>query len=375
MTTRKNPRLTRLHALCLAAATTAALSACGGSGGDTDITPAPTPAPAPSPSPGPAPSPSPAPGGKAPVARDDTAVMRPGQAVSINVLANDTDADGDLDPGSVRFVDPPRTFGLSADGRTLTAPGQGVWTVNSQGVVTFTPAAGFTGQPTEVEYTVRDRAGHVSESADIRITVQGSTGAGTLAACLNEAMFRQGSTYAVTTRDLLTGNQGTLRYRVVGPASFRGHNAVHTEVRSTDGGVSHTYTALTHEAEEVYGGSYTLAGGHSDTFHYSPPMRTPVSLRVGQSHLEKTTLTYVSGASTTHTRTVTLEGFETVAVPAGTFQVCRISNTYAESGGKVVAYVVASGPYRGLSVKQMSYGPGGALQSNTEATALSADWK
>lgn len=372
MTTHKNPRLARLSALCLAAATAAALSACGGSDDNTDTMPAPAPAPAPSPSP----SPSPSPGGKAPVARDDTAVMQPGQAVSINVLANDTDADGDLDPGSVRFVDPPRTFGLSADGRTLTAPGQGVWTVNSQGVVTFTPAAGFTGQPTEVEYTVRDRAGHVSESADIRITVQGGTGAGTLAACLNEAMFRQGSTYAVTTRDLITGNQGTLSYRVVGPASFRGHSAVHIEARSTDGGgVSHGYSTLTSEAEEVYGGSYTLAGGHSDTFYYSPPMRTPASLRVGQSHLDKTTLTYASGPSTTHTRTVTLEGFETIAVPAGTFQVCRLSNAYAESGIKVVAYLVASGPYRGLSVKQMSYGPGGALQSNTEATALSADWK
>lgn len=171
-------RLRRLNHLCLAVAATVALAACGGSDDD-DTTPAPTPVPtpAPTPSPSPAPSPAPAPAGRAPVAVDDAATMTAGQAVSINVLGNDTDADGDLDASTVRFVDPPSGASLSADGRTLTVPGQGTWTVSAQGVVTFTPVSGFTGTPTEVEYTVADARGNVSDSADIRISVNAAGGA------------------------------------------------------------------------------------------------------------------------------------------------------------------------------------------------------
>ena len=38
----------------------------------------------------------------------------------------------------------------------LVVPGEGTWQVGSGGIVTFTPEAGFTGDPTPVRYSVRD---------------------------------------------------------------------------------------------------------------------------------------------------------------------------------------------------------------------------
>ena len=51
-------------------------------------------------------------------------------------------------PGTVQIVNPPAGSTLSADGKTLTVPGEGVWTVDAvAGAITFSPAAGYSGQP------------------------------------------------------------------------------------------------------------------------------------------------------------------------------------------------------------------------------------
>ena len=43
---------------------------------------------------------------------------------------------------------------------TLTVPGEGAWTVNpTTGALTFTPQAGFEGDPTPVDYEVTDTTG------------------------------------------------------------------------------------------------------------------------------------------------------------------------------------------------------------------------
>lgn len=86
---------------------------------------------------------------------DDAAVSEPGKAVTVDVVGNDA---GDLDPATLRLVD--------ADGTGVTAlhvTGQGDWTVDTAaGSVTFTPTAGFTGDPTPVRYSVADRRGLVT---------------------------------------------------------------------------------------------------------------------------------------------------------------------------------------------------------------------
>jgi len=88
-----------------------------------------------------------------PAATDDESLNNDqGTAVKVPVLSNDK---GDLDPSTVKLKDP---NGNPVD--SLTVAGEGKWTVDPKtGDITFTPEAGFTKNPTPVNYTVKDRNG------------------------------------------------------------------------------------------------------------------------------------------------------------------------------------------------------------------------
>ena len=103
-----------------------------------------------------APSDSPvAAGGNArPVGTDDTASTDPGQAVSIDVLGNDSD-DGALNPATVTIVD---------------GPGNGGAVAQAGGNITYTPDGGFQGTDT-FTYTVADDEGSVSNPTTVTVTV------------------------------------------------------------------------------------------------------------------------------------------------------------------------------------------------------------
>jgi hypothetical protein len=101
-----------------------------------------------------------------PVARNDSATTRMNTPVNILVTANDTDADGTIDQGSITIVP---GFG----------PLNGTVTV-ANGLVTYTPDANYwnrnhpreSGRPLETfRYTVRDNQGFVSNEATVSITV------------------------------------------------------------------------------------------------------------------------------------------------------------------------------------------------------------
>jgi hypothetical protein len=101
-----------------------------------------------------------------PVARNDAATTRMNTPVNILVTANDTDADGTIDQGSITIVP---GFG----------PLNGTVDVAS-GLVTYTPDPNYwnrnhpreTGRPFETfRYTVRDNQGFVSNEATVSITV------------------------------------------------------------------------------------------------------------------------------------------------------------------------------------------------------------
>ncbi|OCX63055.1 hypothetical protein BFP70_12620 [Thioclava sp. SK-1] len=87
----------------------------------------------------------------APVAADDVASTDYATAVTVDVLANDTDVDGDT---------------LSV--QTASSP-DGDVVVNGDGTVTFTPASGFSGDAT-IEYTVTDGNGG-TDTATLTVTV------------------------------------------------------------------------------------------------------------------------------------------------------------------------------------------------------------
>lgn len=110
-----------------------------------------------------------------PTANDDTLTAPVGTPVTINPLLNDSDADGTLDPTTVLFEPAPGST-LSADGKTLTVPGQGIWTINpTTGLISFTPNSGFTGTPTPVAYTVKDNEGLRSNAGTVTINYTNSS--------------------------------------------------------------------------------------------------------------------------------------------------------------------------------------------------------
>ncbi|MCO6454942.1 MAG: tandem-95 repeat protein, partial [Pirellulaceae bacterium] len=92
-----------------------------------------------------------------PVARDDNAVTSQDTPVTIAVLANDSDVDGD-----------PLTV------TAATAPANGSAVVNANGTITYTPATGFTGSDT-FEYTISDGNGG-TDTAQVTVTVEAPQG-------------------------------------------------------------------------------------------------------------------------------------------------------------------------------------------------------
>jgi hypothetical protein len=95
-----------------------------------------------------------------PTANDDFAETNSPNAVSIGVLENDTDPDGNdkLDPASVSVTSGPAHGSVTVDAGT--------------GAVTYTPEAGFTGSDS-FTYTVKDIANATSNPALVTIVVQG----------------------------------------------------------------------------------------------------------------------------------------------------------------------------------------------------------
>jgi uncharacterized repeat protein (TIGR01451 family) len=75
-----------------------------------------------------------------PIARDDNATVAQGSSVTINVLANDTDPENNILVSSVAVA---------------SGPAHGSATVNANGTITYTPAAGYFG-PDSLTYTVCD---------------------------------------------------------------------------------------------------------------------------------------------------------------------------------------------------------------------------
>jgi hypothetical protein len=95
-------------------------------------------------------------GNTPPVAVDDTATTPQNTSAAVNVLANDTDADG-LNPASVTVVH---------------APVNGAVLVNTTtGAITYTPNIGFAGSDS-FTYTVQDNLGAVSNVGIVRVTIQ-----------------------------------------------------------------------------------------------------------------------------------------------------------------------------------------------------------
>src|SRR3990172_4187703 len=94
-----------------------------------------------------------------PAANDDAAVTNKYTPVDIDVVANDTDSDGTIDPTTVVIA---------------SNPANGAAESNGDGTVTYTPDAGFAGTDSFTS-TVRDNDGAVSNEATVTVTVVSGT--------------------------------------------------------------------------------------------------------------------------------------------------------------------------------------------------------
>ena len=93
-------------------------------------------------------------GNSPPVANDDVATTPKNVPVTINVVANDIDADGTIDPSTV----------------AVTQPDKGTVVSNGDGTVEYTPRRNFRGT-SAFTYTVKDNEGAVSNGATVSVTV------------------------------------------------------------------------------------------------------------------------------------------------------------------------------------------------------------
>ena len=95
-----------------------------------------------------------------PIANDDFVASPTSiQPVTINVVANDTDQNGTIDPSTVDLS--PGTPGIQ---NTLVVAGEGTWSTDGAGNVTFTPDPALDRQPTAITYAVSDNDGNVASA-------------------------------------------------------------------------------------------------------------------------------------------------------------------------------------------------------------------
>ena len=104
-----------------------------------------------------------------PTATDNESLANAAGSVVQEVITEDDGDGSDNDPdGSLvnSTIDlDPSTPGIND--KTLVVPGEGTWTEDGAGNVTFTPEAGFTEDPTPITYTIEDNDGNESNPATI----------------------------------------------------------------------------------------------------------------------------------------------------------------------------------------------------------------
>jgi gliding motility-associated-like protein len=103
--------------------------------------------------------------GVSPIAINDEITVTQGEDIVIDLLANDTDEDNDIDPASVDLD--VSTIGIQ---QSVSLDRQGTGTVTDDGVLSFLADVDFSGM-VELSYTIKDNQGNLSNAAIIRITI------------------------------------------------------------------------------------------------------------------------------------------------------------------------------------------------------------
>lgn len=114
-----------------------------------------------------------------PTANDDNVTGELSKVTTIDILVNDVDPENDLNQSRVNFIVPDGATGSDEDNdgdiETVVIPGEGIWLVDANGTVTFTPEEAFSENPTPINYTVKDYTDKVSNEATISIVYPDSS--------------------------------------------------------------------------------------------------------------------------------------------------------------------------------------------------------
>ncbi len=178
-------------------------------------------------------------GNQPPVAQDDQISTPEGISTVIQVLANDSDADGTIDPGSVTITNQP------AHGSTLVNP--------LSGLVTYQPDPGFSGRDL-FNYTVDDNDGASSSAATVTVTVTTGENNQPPVATHDEATTLQGNPVVIDVLNNDTDADGSLVASSVTLVSVADNGT--TTVNSTSGAITYTPSAAFTGND---GFSYTVA--------------------------------------------------------------------------------------------------------------------
>ena len=202
---------------------------------------------------------------------------------------------------------------------------------------------------------------------------------GDSSACWNDAMSTPGSSWKVTYRERgLSSVDGiVVTTQTLGSKLFNGQPATESRITTATPGkpaeVQSSYASLTGQDYRQLG--WRLANG-SEVF-LEPAWVTPRVMQPGQSATSTYTTRFANGSAPTATTTTTTTylGHETITVPAGTFETCKV-RFVDQGGGTSHTWTVASGPYRGLDVRYaLALAPDGSSAWVREATAIEASFK
>ena len=202
---------------------------------------------------------------------------------------------------------------------------------------------------------------------------------GDSSACWNDAMSTPGSSWKVTYRErglssvdgivVTTQTLGSKLFNVQPSTESR----ITTAVPGKPAEVQLSYASLTGQDYRQLG--WRLANG-SEVF-LEPAWITPRAMQPGQSSTSTYSTRFANGSSPTATTTTTTTylGRETITVPIGTFETCKV-RFVDQGGGTSHTWTVASGPYRGLDVRYaLALAPDGSSAWVREATAIEASFK
>ena len=201
---------------------------------------------------------------------------------------------------------------------------------------------------------------------------------GDSSACWNDAMSTPGSLWKVTYRERGLSNVDgiVVTTQTLGSKTFNGQASTESRITTAVPGkpaeVQLSYASLTGQDYRQFG--WRLANG-SEVF-LEPVWITPRSMQPGQVATSTYTTRFANGSvPTVTTTTTTYQGRDTITIPAGTFETCKV-RFVDQGGGTSHTWTVASGPYRGVDIRYaLALAADGSSAWVREATAIEASFK